>query len=44
MLACVQSVTTLVNRCGGLVLADEPVKPMPLVRPDGTRQLTFFQA
>jgi very-short-patch-repair endonuclease len=39
---CVRSVTTTINKCGGLTMADDSVKPMPVMKSDGTKQLWLF--
>ena len=39
---CVRNVTTLINRCGGLILADDSVKAIATTDPDGTKQLRLF--
>ena len=39
---CVRSVTTLINRCGGLLLSDDSVKPLPETRADGSKQGWLF--
>lgn len=40
--ACVHSVTTTINRCGGLIRSDDSVKSLPETRPDGWKQLRLF--
>jgi very-short-patch-repair endonuclease len=39
---CVRNVTTLINRCGGLVKPDDSVKRLPVTGPDGWKQLRLF--
>ena len=39
---CVRSVSTTVNRCGGLLCADDSIKSFAITEPDGTRQLRLF--
>jgi len=39
---CVRSVTTMINRCGGLILSDDSVKAVPETRPDGWKQGRLF--
>jgi very-short-patch-repair endonuclease len=39
---CVRNVTTLINRCGGLMMADESIKQIPVTELDGTKQLWLF--
>ncbi len=39
---CVHSVTTMINRCGGLIMSDDSVKAVPETRPDGWKQLRLF--
>lgn len=39
---CVRNVTTLVNRCGGLIMADDSVKPFATTEPNGSKQLRLF--
>lgn len=39
---CVRNVTMLINRCGGLLMADDSVKPIPVTELDGTKQLWLF--
>jgi very-short-patch-repair endonuclease len=39
---CVRNVSTTVNRCGGLLLADDSIKSLPVTGPDGTKQLRLF--
>jgi very-short-patch-repair endonuclease len=40
--ACVRNVSTLINRCGGLIRADNSVKQMPITEADGWKQLRLF--
>jgi very-short-patch-repair endonuclease len=40
---CVRNVVTLVNRCGGLIRADNSVKQLPVTKPDGWKQLRLFE-
>ncbi len=39
---CVRDITTLVNRCGGLLLPDDSVKTIPVTDADGMKQLRLF--
>ncbi len=39
---CVRNVTTLVNRCGGLIDGDGSLKTLPATYADGSRQLELF--
>jgi very-short-patch-repair endonuclease len=39
---CVRSVTMLINRCGGLILADDTVRTMPIPNSDEWKQLRLF--
>ena len=39
---CVRSVTTLVNRCGGLLKPDNSIKKMPVTGKDGWKQGLLF--
>lgn len=39
---CVRNVATTVNRCGGLLRADDSIKSLPVTEPDGTKQLRLF--
>jgi very-short-patch-repair endonuclease len=39
---CVRNVTTLINRCGGLLRSDDTVKPFPETRADGWKQGRLF--
>jgi len=39
---CVRNVTTLINRCGGLIRADDSVKHIPVTGSDGWKQLRLF--
>lgn len=39
---CVYSVTTTINRCGGMILSDDSVRALPETRPDGWKQLRLF--
>jgi very-short-patch-repair endonuclease len=39
---CMRDVTTLIDRCGGLQLADDSIRRIVPIQPDGTRQLRFF--
>jgi very-short-patch-repair endonuclease len=39
---CVQSVATLINHCGGLLLADDSVKPLPRTDANGMQQKWLF--
>lgn len=39
---CVQDVSVMINRCGGLLLADDSIKSMTVSEPDGTKQLRLF--
>lgn len=39
---CVRNVTTIINRCGGLLLADDSIKLISVRGADGTKQLRLF--
>jgi len=39
---CIRSVTRMIDRCGGMIRPDGSVKPIPVIEPDGSKQLRLF--